>query len=61
MILAAVPEAAIDENGEAPAGKDDVRPSTRLAWYRSYINSIPQAEPVQFTSQHQFGSRIALL
>jgi len=52
VVWAAVPEAAVDEDGNPSRGEHNVRPTPHSSQH-SMINSIPQAERVEFPTQRQ--------
>lgn len=53
MFWAAVPETAIDENGDLPPGKGDIRNSTRLP-QNLIVDSVAQTDSIQLLPQCYF-------
>lgn len=59
VFWAVVPEAAINEDGDPLAAKDDVGP-TAQACHRPYVDSIPETTPMQLRSKGKLRSGVAL-
>jgi len=51
MLWAAVPPAAIDEDGQLPPNEDDVRATTSAAAVNRDVNPVTAATPVKFAAE----------
>jgi hypothetical protein len=57
VLRAAVPETAVDEDGDPPLAEDEIRTATKF-WLRGDVHAVTQAPAVEFTANGKFGPRV---
>jgi hypothetical protein len=59
VLVAAVPETAIHEDGDSPASERDIDSNAALSTFNPVVHAKPEAQRMQARPKPQFGSGVS--